>query len=542
MWTLVRILGGLAVFIFGMSLMSEGFQTLAGGRFQRVLETLTSNRWLGALVGAGVTSIIQSSSVTTTMLVGFVNAGLMTFTASVAVTMGSAVGTTVTAQIVAFDIGNWAFLLITIGFSLYFFSSGRKYKFIGEGLLGLGFIFLGLALMKTAVSPLKDMAWFKSLLDAAIRNPLLGLLIGVVLTGIVQSSSATTGMMVAMAMSGVIPGGADGLRVAIPFVMGANIGTTVTALLASIGTSRPARRTAVANVMFKALGMLVILPFLPLFYRFITWAFGSMTLARQIAMSHTCMSIIIVMIGLPLLDPFIKLVKLVVRGDDPPAHRDPLAIDPVTLHSSWTSLIAATKETAYMGRIASEMIGQSLDLVKKMNRAIKQDLLQKERIVDNLAESITVYLSKVSREVLDERESRKLISLMHSVNDIERAADHAENIMYLAQNKSESKLEFPETSKEELSQLSSAVEEMFSGIIEALEEEDPGKAERYQYQEHSVDEMAGRFRGNNIIRLNNELISPQTGVVFIDILTNLERIGDLANNIGYGVRGDLSKL
>lgn len=542
MWTLVKILGGLAVFIFGMTLMSEGFQTLAGGRFQRILEKLTSNRWVGGLVGVGTTAVIQSSSVTTTMLVGFVNAGLMTFTASVAVTMGAAIGTTITAQIVAFDIGNWAFLLIIVGFSLYFFSSGRKYKFIGEGLLGLGLIFLGLVLMKEAVAPLKDVAWFKSLLGASIKNPFLGITLGVLLTAIVQSSSATTGMMVAMALSGVIPPGMDGLRVAVPFTLGANIGTTITAILASLGTSRPARRAAVANVMFKTLGVLLFLPFLPFYERFINWAFGGLPLARQIAMSHTLFAIVIAAIGLVLLDPFIRLVKFVVRGEDPPIHRESLAVDPHTLRSPWAALLAANNETAYMGKLAKEMLSQSVDLVEKMNRGGKQDVMQKERIVDNLAESIIMYLSKLSREALDEAESKKLISLMHAVNDIERAADHAQNILFLAQNKAENKLELPESSREELAMISDAVKEMLTGIMEAFEENDPQKAERYQLIEHSVDEMASRFRSNNIVRLNNDLMNPQAAVVFIDILTNLERIGDLANNVGYTIRGELSRL
>ncbi len=541
-WTAVKILGGLAVFIFGMSLMSEGLQTIAGGRFQRILEALTSNRWIGALVGFGVTSVIQSSSVTTTMLVGFVNAGLMTFTASVAVTMGAAVGTTVTAQIVAFDIGNWAFLMIIIGFALYFFSSGRKYKFIGEALLGLGLIFLGLVLMKEAVAPLKDMAWFKSLLNAAIRSPFLGIMIGILLTAIVQSSSATTGMMVAMALSGILPGGIDGLRIAVPFALGANIGTSITAILASIGTSRPAKRTAVANVLYRVIGVIIFLPFLPLYYEFIEWAFGGMSLARQIAMANTCFNVIILIIGLPLLKPFIKLVKLVVRGEDPPVHRDTLAIDPHTLHSPWAALLAANTEAAYMGRIASEMLDESIALMGKMNRATKQDLLQKERIVDNIAQSVTVYLSKLSRETLDDNESRRLVSLMHAVNDIERAADHAENIMYLAQTRAENRLDFPKSSLEELDRISSAVSIMFAGIVEAFEEQDMEKAERYQYGEHEVDEMASQFRGNNIIKLNNSMIDPESAVIFMDVLTNLERVGDLANNVGYAIRGELSKL
>ncbi len=188
------------------------------------------------------------------------------------------------------------------------------------------------------------------------------------------------------------------------------------------------------------------------------------------------------------------------------------------------------------------MISQSLDLVQKMNRGMKQDLLQKERIVDNLAEPITIYLSKLSREVLDDAESNKLVCLMHSVNDLERAADHAENIMYLAQSKAENRLEFPDTSVEELGRLSSAVREMFNGIVQAFAEEDTEKAEEFQFQEHSVDEMASQFRNNNIVRLNNDLMKPQAAVVFIDILTNLERIGDLANNVGYAIRGEISKL
>lgn len=525
-----------------MTLMSEGFQTLAGGRLQRLLEALTRNRWLGAAVGTGVTAIIQSSSVTTTMLVGFVNAGLMTFSASVAVTFGASIGTTITAQIVAFDIGNWAFLLIIIGFSLYFFSSGRKYKFIGEGLLGLGLIFLGLFLMKVAVSPLKDMSWFKSLLDTAIGNPLLGFLIGLVLTGIVQSSSATTGMMVAMALSGVIPGGTDGLRVAVPFLLGANIGTTVTALLASIGTSRAAKRTAVANTLYKTIGAIIFLPLLPLYYRFITWAFGGLPLARQIAMAHTFFAIIMTLIMLPFINPFIKLVKTIVKGPDQVARKDPLAIEPHTLHSPWLALTAANKETAYMGKVALEMLEESLVLLDRMSRPAKQDILQKERIVDNIAESTTLYLSKLSREVLDDLESRMLVGLMHAVNDIERAADHAENIMYLAETKNENKFDFSPTAAGEILEISETVIKMFSGIIEAFGEQDPQKAEEYQQYEHSVDEMASKFRNNHIVRLNNEMCNPQEGVVFVDVITNLERIGDLANNVGYATRGELAKL
>ena len=542
MWIAIKLLGGLAIFLFGMSLMSEGFQTLAGGRLQKTLETLTRNRWVGAAVGAGFTAIIQSSSVTTVMLVGFVNAGLMTFTAAVAVIFGAGIGTTITAQIVAFDIGNWAYLLVAIGFPLYFFSTGRKYKFTGEGILGLGLIFLGMVLMKDAVHPLGEMAWFMSLLNATVRSPFLGVLIGTVLTAIVQSSSATTGMMIAMAMSGIIPGGTEGLRIAIPFILGANVGTCATAMLASIGANREAKRTAVAHVLYKVIGVIIFLPLLPVFYRFMSWAFGGATLARQIALSHTVFNVIMTLLMLPLIHPFVKLVKAVVRGDDPPEHRDPLAIEPHILHSPWAALAQASQEVAYMGNLASEMISDSLDLVEKMNRSIRQNLLQKEKIVDNLAESAMEYLSKLSRETLDDEQAERLAALMHAVTDIERAADHAENIMYLASARHEGRYQFSDVAWDELQTMSERVKEMFNGVIEAFEEDDSEKAERYQYYEHSVDDMKRKFRNKHIARLNAGTCGPAAGAVFLDILSNLERIGDLANNIGYVTRGELGSL
>ncbi|MBU4301988.1 MAG: Na/Pi cotransporter family protein [Actinobacteria bacterium] len=542
MWIAIGLLGGLAIFMFGMSLMSEGFQILAGGRLQRTLEALTRNRWVGAGVGTGVTAIIQSSSVTTVMLVGFVNAGLMTFAASVAVIFGANVGTTITAQLVAFDIGNWALFLVAIGFPLYFFSTGRKLKFTGEGILGLGLLFLGMVLMKDAVDPLSEAAWFLSLLDFATHNPFLGVLFGAVLTGIVQSSSATTGMIIAMAMSGIIPGGTEGLRIAIPFILGANIGTCVTALLASIGTNRQAKRTAVAHVLFNVAGAIIFLPLLPLFYRFISGVFGGVSLARQIAISHTVFNITMALIMLPLIKPFVKLVKYIVRGEDPLEHRNPLAVEPHVLHSPWAALDQASQEVAYMGHLAGEMISDSVGLIRKMNRSTRQNLVQKERIVDNLAEATTEYLSKLSRETIDDEQAERLAGLMHAVYDIERAADHAENIMYLASTRHEGRYRFSDAAWDELQTISERVEEMFNGVIQAFEEDDAEKAEQYQYYEHSVDEMKRDFRKKHIARLNAGTCGPAAGVVFLDILSNLERVGDLANNVGYVTRGYLARL
>ena len=544
MWIAIRVLGGLAIFIFGMSLMSEGFQTLVGGRLQRILEGFTRNRWSGAGLGAIITSIIQSSSVTTVMLVGFVNAGLMTMTAAVAVTMGAAIGTTITAQIIAFDIGNWAMVLIIIGFSLYFMSTGRKYKFIGEGILGLGIIFLGLFLMKEAVEPLKEASWFLSMMKSSASNPLWGILIGVVLTAIAQSSSATIGMIIAVAASGVfgVLTPAEALAVTIPFILGANIGTTVTALLASIGTNRPAKRTAIAGLMFKILGVLLFLPFLVPFRNLILWLFGGASLARQIAMAHTFFSVITTLIFLSLLNPFVRLVKYVVRGEEPPEHRDSLAVDPRVLHSPWTALTQAAQEISYMGRLSLEMVEESVGILKRMNRSVRQNIMQKETIVDNLAEAVTVYLSKTSQQSLDNDQAERLIGLMHAVNDIERLADHAENITYLALNRHENRMDFSDTGWLELDMLYEKVREMYAGILDAFSNDDPEGARQYQTYEGEVDMLASRFRKNDIGRVNQGVCIPTAGVIFLDVLSNLERIGDLANNIGHVTTGELSRI
>ncbi|MBC7248155.1 MAG: Na/Pi cotransporter family protein [Actinobacteria bacterium] len=544
----IVLFGGLGLFLFGMYLMSEGLQLAAGDRLRRMLEGLTRNRFRGTLVGAGVTALIQSSSATTVMLVGLVNAGLMKFSQSVAVIFGANIGTTVTGQIVAFNVKTLSFPCIGLGFTLYLLSNRKVWKYTGQVLLGFGILFLGIELMKGGLAPLSTSGTFESWLVRYGGNWFLGLLLGVIITSLVQSSSATTGMVIAMGAAGVLSiNGADPLRIAIPIILGCNIGTCITALIASLGASLPAKRVAVAHYLFNISGTLLFLPFLSLLPKVtlnISDFFGARPddIARQIAWFHTFFNLTMTVVWLPFINQFIWLVKKIKRGEEPIAERDPLFLDPRIFHNPALALEMARKEITRMGRITLEMLHTSMGYLKKMERGGKKQLMEMESIVDGLAHSIIEYLSKLSQEPLADEQSERLVGYMHAVNDIERIGDHAENIMYLAMNKSEDGLSFTETAVQEMEEISGTVIDMYQGIIDAFEKESPEEALHYQSFEHLVDEMASRFRRNHLQRLNRGECDGAAGVVFLDTLSNLERIGDLSNNVGHVTTGALEKL
>ncbi len=545
---LLILLGGLGLFIYGMTLMAEGLQLGMGDKLRRWLETLTKGRFRGVALGAGVTGLIQSSSATTVMLVGFVNAGLMTFTQTVAVIFGANIGTTITAQIAAFNVTTLSFPCIGIGFGMYMLGRRKSIKYAGEVLLGFGLLFLGMELMKSAVVPLKNSGAFESLVQNYGANWFLGLLIGLIVTSIVQSSSATTTMLVAMGAAGILSTGTtDPLRVALPIIFGCNIGTCITAWIASVGTSLPAKRVVVAHYLFNITGTLVFLPFIGVFPQLVRWVTtatggGTDNIARQIAWAHTLFNTIMTILWLPFLAYFVRMVKFLKRGDDTMPQRDPLFLDPRIFHSPAIALEMAGKEVARMARISMDMLKDSVTYLKKIDRTGKSQLLEMESIVDGLAHAITEYLTKLSQQSLSEEQSQKLIGLMHSVNDIERIADHAENIMYLASTRAENRLSFTEGAREELEELAAKVMEMYGGIIEAFEEESPDKAREFQTLELNVDEMASKFRATHIGRINQGECKPEAGVIFLDTLTNLERVGDLANNVGHVTTGALERL
>jgi phosphate:Na+ symporter len=546
---IIVLFGGLGLFLYGMILMNEGLQLAAGDRLRRLLETVTRNRFRGLATGTAVTAIIQSSSATTVMLVGFVNAGLMTFTQTLGVILGADIGTTITAQIVAFNMILYlSFPCIGIGLLMFMVGSRRVVKYSGEIILGFGLLFLGMEVMKGAMAPLKSSGAFESLITTLGSNWFLGLIIGLIITSVVQSSSATTSMVVAMGTTGLLSlGGADPLRIAIPIILGCNIGTCITAWIASIGTSLPAKRVAWAHYLFKITAVIIVLPFLgwyPTLVRRVSEAFGAGAdnIGRQIAWAHTIFNVILALAWLPWLTPFAKLIKKIKRGTEPEIARDPLFLDPRIFHSPSIALEMARKEITRMARITLDMLRTSVSYMKKLDRTGKKQLLEMESIVDGLANSITEYLSKLSQEVLTDEQSEQLVGFMHAVNDIERIGDHAENIMYLAVNKSESGEGFTESAGVELDELAATALEMYGGMIDAFEAQDQEAAQHFQNLEHIVDEMASKFRSNHLKRLNRGECNGTIGVIYLDTLSNLERVGDLANNVGHVTTGELQKL
>ncbi|MDI6831327.1 MAG: Na/Pi cotransporter family protein [Actinomycetota bacterium] len=548
---IIVLLGGLGLFLYGMHLMSEGLQLAAGDRLRRLLETFTKNRFRGLAVGTAVTALIQSSSATTVMLVGLVNAGLMAFSQSVAVIFGANIGTTITGQIVAFNVKTLSFPCIAVGFLLYLTGERRVIKYTGQVLLGFGILFLGIELMKGGLAPLSKSGTFENWLSRYGGNWVLGLLLGTIITSLVQSSSATTGMVIAMAAAGVLTAGGtdarEALRIAIPIIMGCNIGTCITAFIASLGASLPAKRVAVAHYLFNISGTLVFLPFLawlPGFTVRISELFGSSPgdIARQVAWFHTFFNLTMSLVWLPFLNQFIWLVKRIKRGPEKVVERDPLFLDPRIFHNPAVALEMARKEITRMGEITLDMLRSALGYMKKMDRGGKKQLLEMESIVDGLAHSVTEYLSKLSQEPLADDQSEKLVGYMHAVNDIERIGDHAENIMYLAANKAEGGHSFTDIASAELDELSTTALEMYEGIIDSFAREDAESARRFQDLEHLVDEKASQFRRNHLKRLNRGECDGTAGVIFLDALSNLERVGDLANNVGHVTTGELAKL
>ena len=545
---MLMLMGGLGLFIYGMTYMGEGLQLAAGDRMRRLLETFTKNRFRGVAAGTAVTALIQSSAATTVMLVGFVNAGLMTLTQSLGVILGADIGTTVTAQIVAFNVVLYlSFPCIAGGFLLFMLGARRVVKYSGQVILGFGILFLGMELMKGAMETLKDYSSFQDWITSYGSHWLVGLALGVVITSIVQSSSATTSVLVAMGATGVLGDGAAPLEIAIPIILGCNIGTCITAWLASLGASLPAKRVAYAHYLFKIIGVLAFLPFLAWYPGLVRWVTeatggGADNFGRQIAWAHTLFNVIIVALWLPFLGPFKRLIMALKRGGEDMPERDPLYLDPRIFKSPSVALEMARKEITRMARITLDMLKESVGHMDKIDRAVKRGIMEEEGIVDNLAHSITEYLSKLSQETLTLEQSEQLVGMMHAVNDIERVGDHAENIMYLAENKTEHGQKFTQPSREELDQISGAVFEMYGGMIDAFSAQDAEASRRFKVLERDIDDMASLFRRNHLARLNRGECDSQIGVIFLDTLSNLERVGDLANNLGHITAGELDKI
>lgn len=528
----IMLFGGLGIFIYGMQIMSSGMQKAAGDRLRRILEILTSKPILATLTGMIVTVLVQSSSTTSVMVVGFTNAGLMNLTQALATMLGGNIGTTITSQIISFDISILVYPTLGIGAFLNFFGSNRYHKYIGQAVLGFGLLFLGLSIMSEAMYPLRNYPPFLEMLSYFGSVPIMGVLAGAFFTAIIQSSSATAGVVIALTLQGLID-----TPSAISIVLGANIGTSITAAIASIGANMTARRAVVALVIVKVLGVIIALI---LFNPFVTLvSYTGSSVARQVANAHTIFNVVNVLIVFPFLNPLLRLAKRILPGEEPVVEFGTKYLDHKILISPSVAIASARQEILRMAYLSREALQESMKIFMENDRKLINHSIQKEELIDRLEKDITVYLADMAQISMNKMQSQTVAALMHATHDLERIGDHAQNIMYMAQTKIEDKLPFSETAYEELQELYVNVDKLLEKAIIAFDKEDIKMAYEAIKDDDIIDNMERSLRKNHIDRLNQKKCLAESGVLYLDLISNLERAADHATNLAEVVTGDL---
>ncbi len=527
----IGLAGGLGLFIFGMQLMASGMQKAAGDKLRRILEVLTSNQYIATLTGVAVTILVQSSSTTTVMVVGFANAGLMTLQQAVGTILGANIGTTVTAQVVSFNIGAVIYPAIAIGAFLNFFGRRRLYKYIGQGILGFGILFLGMATMSDAMSPLRGYQPFIDMLASFGQTPVLGVLAGALFTALVQSSSASTGVIIALTTQGLVD-----TPSAMALILGTNLGTCFSAILASIGTSITAKRAAVAHVLFNTVGIVIVLIFFNSFVGLVSLTATNIT--RQVANAHTIFNIANTVIILPFFKQFVRLIVHLVPGEEHSVEAGTKYLDRRMLRTPAVAIGGARQEILRMAFLARDMLKDSVEIFTKNERKLIEHALQKEDLIDSLEKDITTYLADMGQHSLNIQQSQTAAALMHATNDLERIGDHAENIIRLAEDKIDEKLPFSEKAIEELQILYFKVDKLLGKAITAFEKEDVAMAREVIEEDDIIDSMERSLRKHHIERINQKKCIPPSGVIYLDMISNFERIADHATNLAQVVTGD----
>ncbi|MFD1038495.1 Na/Pi cotransporter family protein [Virgibacillus byunsanensis] len=531
-----EFIGGLGIFLLGIKYMGDGLQKSAGDRLRDILDKFTSNPFLGVLAGIIVTILIQSSSGTTVLTVGLVNAGFMTLRQAIGVIMGANIGTTVTAFIIGIDIGEYALPIMAIGAMTLFFFRNKKVNAIGQTIFGFGSLFFGLELMSSGMSPLREVQAFQELTLNMSSNPILGVVIGTVFTFVVQSSSATIGIL-----QGLFSEGAIELRAAVPVLFGDNIGTTITAVLAGIGASVAAKRAAFTHVIFNLLGTTVFLVFIGLFTQYVSFLQSQFDLNPEmtIAFAHGSFNIANTIIQFPFIGALAWLVTKIIPGEDVIVEYKPKHLDPIFIQQSSTlALDQAKAEVIRMGEYAYKGLESTSLYLNTHQQKHSEMAIQIEGALNNLDRKITDYLVEISGRSMSEIESAKHTALIDSVRDIERIGDHFENIIELIDYKISNKVDLTEQAQEDLNDMFDLTIMTVQQAVKALEQMDREEALAVVQKEDQIDKLERKYRKKHIIRMNEGACNGSAGIVFVDIISNLERIGDHAVNIAEEVLGD----
>lgn len=529
----MALLGGLALFLYGMKLMGEGLEKAAGDRLKRLLEALTRNPLMGLLVGVVFTMIIQSSSATTVMVVGFVNAGLLDLMQATGVILGANIGTTVTAWIVAgFQATAFMPLVLLIGVAMMMFLKKLKLQRIGQVVAGFGMLFVGMGMMSDAMKPLAESAEFARLMTA-FSNPIMALLVGVAVTAIIQSSSASVGILEMLAIQGLVP-----LETSLYIIMGTNIGTCVTAMLSAVGATRTAKRAALIHLMFNVLGTLVVFILVSLL-PVSTWIGHINGPALQIAVAHTSFKVFEVLCFVLLRKWLVKLVMILVPGEDKQGEGKSLKfLDDRILSTPPIAVAQICKEIERMGDIAIANLTRAMDAFFNKDSSLINEVEQNEDVVNYLNHEITRYMVAAAQLDLPASDVEQLGEMFHVVNDLERIGDHAENMAEYAKSRIEEEIPFSEDGLAELRDMLDKTVALFKLSMEAFHTRDQHLLPRVLVQEENIDDMEKTLQQSHVDRLTRGACTPRSGMIFSDMLSNLERVADHATNVAFSIQAD----
>jgi len=531
-----QFIGGLGIFLFGIKYMGDGLQKSAGDKLRDILDKFTTNPFMGVLAGIFVTCLIQSSSGTTVIVVGLVSAGFMTLRQAIGVIMGANIGTTITAFIIGIKISDYALPIIALGAILLFFFKNKRIHNFGQIVFGFGALFLGLELMGDGMKPLRSLETFHDLTVNMSSSPILGVVIGTVFTVIVQSSSATIGILQGLFGEGLLD-----LKAAIPVLFGDNIGTTITAVLASIGASVAAKRAALTHVIFNIIGTIIFLIVLAPFTKFIGYLQTTLNLNPEmtIAFAHGSFNVTNTIIQFPFIAVLAFIVTKLIPGEDSLMEYKPKHLDPVFIEQSPAiALGQAREEVVRMGEFAVKGLEESNTYLNEKSQKYSDTAMQIEDAINNLDKKITDYLIKVSSRSLSAQESALHSVLVNTIRDIERIGDHFENVVELVDYQISNKVKLTEDAMEDLNEMFKLTIYTVNEAVQSLQKNDRTLAIDVVKQEEKIDTMERSLRKKHILRLNEGKCSGQAGIVFVDIISNLERIGDHAVNIAEAVLGE----
>lgn len=532
---ILEVFGGLGLFLYGMKVMSDGLEQSAGNKMESIIEALTKNRFLAVIVGAVVTVLVQSSSATTVMVVGFVNAGIMTLTQSIGIIMGANIGTTFTAQLVSLDITAIAPLAIGTGVMIKLFVKDEKISQYSDVLIGFGILFFGMDVMKGAMKPLRTYQGFIDLLasfgEGGFFNIILAVFTGFAITTVLQSSSASTGILVALASQGILP-----IEAAFPIVLGTNIGTCVTAMISSVGASKNAKRAALIHLIFNITGAIVFL----IFFRTLTVNFVktfSFRADRQLANAHTLFNIANTVMLLPFAGLIIKMVKRIIPEDEEELskYHELKYVDNRLLETPSIAIVQVMKEVLHIGNMVDYSFNNSRDSVIKHDKKLAKEVFKKEKEINKTSHAIVKYMFEFTTKDISPEQRKIVEGLFGTVSDLERIGDHCDNIAEISVYKIDNNISFSGSANEEITYMYERVGKSYLQALQAIKTGDVELARSIIEREGEIDELEKRLRKKHIERLNEGKCGPSAGIVFLDIISNLERIADHASNIAFTV-------